>query len=202
MTRQNRVLPTGEIVAHPGRGDLMGNRGCLHDAAGRLGPRRWSHQSWVACRLDFRGRKRTLMAPRRYTELFFLDEATALSAGHRPCGECRRKDYSLFRALWSDIHGENAPALLDRRLHGDRVRRDRSQVRHEAEARKLPDGAFVLEDGAAWLVSGDRLLRHTPAGYGAARPRPHGPVTVLTPRTTLEVMRAGYRPGLHASAGA
>ncbi len=193
MTRQNRVLPTGEIVAYPGRGDMMGNRGCLHDAAGRLGQRRWMHRNWVACRLDFRGRRRRLMAPGRYTELFFLDEATALAAGHRPCGECRREDYLKFKRLWASPHGDDSPAAMDLRLHRNRVRRARSQVRHEAEAGALPDGAFILADGAAWLVTGGRLLRHGCAGYDALRPRPRGPVTVLTPRATVAVI--GLPPG-------
>ena len=98
MPRQNRVLPTGEIIAHPARGRFMGNRGILHDASGHLGRSRWKLMGWVTCVLDFKGRQRTVMSPGTYTELFFHDEAVALAAGHRPCAECRRADYRAYRA--------------------------------------------------------------------------------------------------------
>lgn len=103
--RQNRVLPTGEVVAIPDRGLFMGNRGILHDTEGRLGGARWKHPHWITCRLTINGRKRTLMAPGRYTELFFLDEAVACAAGHRPCAECRRAEWLTFRAIWAGIFG-------------------------------------------------------------------------------------------------
>lgn len=202
MTLQNRVFPTGDIVTHPARGRFMGNRGILHDENRTLGRRRWTHHAWVTCLLDFKGRRRTLMTPGRYTELFFLDEATALAAGHRPCGECRRQDYRRFRAFWDAAHGTTHKiGALDRILHRDRVTRQRRQIRHSAEYAKLPDGAFVLCDGAPHLVWQDRLLRYSPAGYIAALPRPAtGDALVLTPASTLAVMRQGYRPALHTSA--
>jgi hypothetical protein len=146
MPLQNRVTPTGEIIADPARGTLMGNRGILHDADRRLGSARWRHPHWICCRLRFKGRRREVMAPRRYTELFFLDEATALAAGHRPCAECRREDFRRFQAAWRDAVGaEIAAAAIDRALHAARIDpQTRRQTRFEAALADLPDGAFVL----------------------------------------------------------
>lgn len=202
MTLQNRVLPTGEIVADRGyRGTMMGNRGILHDGHRRLGTARWKHKNWVCCRLDFKGRKRVPMSPGRYTELFFLDEAVALTAGHRPCAECRRDDFARFRAAWARASGAapSAPGM-DAVLHSERVTRTREQVRHEAELAELPDGTFVLRDGRAHLVRGDALFAFSPGGYGPALARHNGRITVLTPRPTVEVLRQGYCPTLHESA--
>ncbi|NKX44364.1 hypothetical protein [Roseicyclus persicicus] len=204
MTLQNRVLPTGEIVADAAyRGTLMGNRGILHDEHQRLGTARWKLRGWVCCALSFKGRKRVPMSPGRYTELFFLDEAVALAAGHRPCAECRRADYERFRAAWAGATGAlpRAPEM-DAALHPARVTRTRAQVRHEAEAAALPDGAFVLWQGAAHLVTGDAIRPFGVTGYGAPRPRPMGAATVLTPRPSLAVLAAGYRPALHPTATA
>ncbi|MDB5560081.1 MAG: hypothetical protein JWQ36_3015, partial [Enterovirga sp.] len=116
MPRQNRVLPTGEIVALPFRGAFMGNRGILHDEAGRLGRARWRHPHWIICRLAFKGRRRAIMAPRRYTELFFPDEAVALAAGHRPCAECRRDAFGAYRSALARAEGgpAHSAASLDR----------------------------------------------------------------------------------------
>src|SRR3954447_5212073 len=121
MPRQNRVTPLGDIVAHPGRGLVFGNRGCLHDGSGRI---RRTHRTraWIACRLEFKDRRRELMRPGRFTELFFLDEATALAAGHRPCAECRRADYDALVALWRERHPTDAGAdAIDTRLHAERL---------------------------------------------------------------------------------
>ena len=209
MPRQNRVTPRSEPIAVPARGTLLGNRGVLHDAQGRLGRRRWTTWAWVTCLLEFKGRRRPLMAPGRYTELFFLDEATALAAGHRPCGECRRPDYRRFKALWLAAAGlaADAPiAALDRLLHAERTRRGAAGETHRAPLAHLPDGCLVALVGAdsqedAWLVLGRHLLRWTPNGYAERRTRPHaGSVAVLTPPTTVRVLAAGYRPALHASA--
>ena len=200
MTLQNRVLPSGEIVADPARGTLMGNRGILHDDTGRLGTSRWKHPHWVTCLLDFKGRKRRLMTPGRYTELFFLDEATALAAGHRPCGECRRAAFHGFVTRFHAAHGTTTLAALDRAMHKARVTRRRTQVRHRAPAEGLPDGAFLLLDAAPHVIKGAHVLRHTPGGYDRAAPRPTGEVTVLTPAPTLAVLAAGYDAALHESA--
>ena len=202
MPRRNRVTPTGEIVAHAARGMFMGNRGILHDDAGRLTGLPWRHKAWICCALDFRGRRRALMQPGRYTELFFLDEAVALAAGHRPCAECRRAAFDRFRAAWARAGlGEATAPAMDRLLHSGRVRpRTGGQVTHAARAEDLPDGSFVVLAGGPALVLGSALRPWRPEGYGAPLPRPSGPVTVLTPAPAVAVLRAGYGPALHPSA--
>ncbi len=196
MPLRNRVTPLGELIADPARGLVYGNRGCLHDASGTI-RRGFQGKRWIACRLDFKGRRRVeKLQPGRYTELFFLDEATAFAAGHRPCAECRRADYARFLA----IVGERRAAAIDDRLHGERL------APYGAAAwATLPDAAFVLRDGTAWLVLGSELLRWTPSGYAdrVARPR-RGEATVVTPASLLDVLRAGWTgavPLLHAGAG-
>jgi hypothetical protein len=199
---QNRVLPTGEIVADASyRGDFMGNRGILHDVSQRLGAARWRHKAWICCSLSFKGRHREVMQPGQYTELFFLDEAVALAAGHRPCAECRRTDYNRFRDAWAVAHGTlpRAPEM-DAVLHPARVTRARAQARHLAEAGTLPDGAFILWNAVPWLIRHEQALPFRPTGYGAARARPAGQVELLTPAPTVAVLAAGYRPVLHVSA--
>ncbi len=198
MPLQNRMTPFGDIIATPERGLMMGNRGILHDGHRRLGRRRWTHKAWICCTTEFRGRTRQVMAPGRYTELFFLDEAVALAAGHRPCFECRREAARAYTACWgaSPRAGE-----MDRVLHAERLDGRRRRI-HVREAATLPDGAFVSREGAAWLVRGPLLLRYTPGGYDAAVERPGGAVEVLTPPATLRALRAGYAPLLHPSAGA
>jgi hypothetical protein len=206
MPLQNRVTPTGQIIAHPARGALMGNRGILHDARRRLGRARWRHCHWIFCRLSFKGRRREIMAPRRWTELFFLDEATALAAGHRPCCECRRSDFLRFQAAWRRAFGvrEAKAGAIDRALHQARVEpRSRRQIRFEAVLDDLPDGAFVLLPGSApLLLWGDRLHPWQPQGYGPPRPRDSGRVCVLTPAPTIAVLRSGYQLGPAAWTGA
>jgi hypothetical protein len=198
MPLQNRVTPGGEIIADPARGTLMGNRGILHDARQRLGAARWRHPHWICCRLAFKGRRRAVMAPGRYTELFFLDEATALAAGHRPCCECRREDFRAFQAAWRRAFGHAAAApAIDRALHGARVEpRLRRQIRFQAPLEDLPDGVFVLlpEAPNPLLVQGDRLYPWHPGGYGPPRARRSGRASVLTPAPAVAVLRAGYRP--------
>jgi hypothetical protein len=193
------VTPLGELVAHPARGLVYGNRGCLHDDAGEI-QRRWQVRRWIACVLDFKGRTRELLQPGRYTELFFLDEATAFAAGHRPCAECRRPDYLRYLAS----AGGRGADELDARLHAERVD-GRERRLHAVRFAELPDGAFVLDAGRPWLVLGGELLAWSPGGYGERRPRPAGTAAVLTPPTTLSVLRAGWAgalvPLLHESAG-
>jgi hypothetical protein len=207
MPLQNRVTPMGDIIVDAARGTLMGNRGILHDASRRLGMARWRHRSWIFCRLSFKGRRREVMAPGRYTELFFLDEATALAAGHRPCCECRRDDFRVFQQAWRRaIDAADASATaMDGILHRTRVDpHTRRQIRFEASLDDLPNGAFILlagEPSSPLLVLGDELLPWRPAGYGAPRPRPSGTrCVVLTPQPTLAVLRAGYAPSLHPTA--
>lgn len=204
MPLQNRVTPFGEIVADPARGTLMGNRGILHDERRQLGRRRWQHRTWIACRLEFHDRHRAVMTPHRYTELFFHDEAVAIAAGHRPCHECRRSDFHAWQAAWAHAHGDRgaprAPAM-DRVLHRDRIDpATRSQRVWRSRLAELPDGTFIDFDGAACLVLADRLVAWAPGHYSATMARPlSGDVTVLTPRSAVATLAAGYRPQLHPS---
>lgn len=200
MPRQNRVQPDGQIIAHPARGLFMGNRGILHDGAGQLGRARWRHPHWITCLTAFKGRQRPLMAPGRYTELFFLDEAVACAAGHRPCAECRRADWLLFRDRWAGLFGAADAAAIDRALHKARLTPDRRQRHHLARAGTLPEGAFVLWQDRPHLVTAPGLRPYDPEGYGPPLPRPDGLLTVLTPEPLVQVMAAGWRPLLHPSA--
>ena len=198
MPLQNRVTPLGELIADPARGLVYGNRGCLHDDDGRI-RRRFAVKRWIACRLEFKGWKRTqLLQPGRFTELFFLDEATAFAAGHRPCALCRREDYDRFVA----IVGARADEI-DERLHVERLDGSRRRRLHPARMRDLPDGAFVLEAGEPWLVLDGGLLRWTPSGYTERRTRPDGDAVLITPPSLVEVLRSGWQgsvPFLHPSA--
>jgi hypothetical protein len=173
VTLQNRVTPLGELIADPARGLVYGNRGCLHDAGGRI-RRDFAVRRWIACRLEFRGWQRgPKMQPGRFTELFFLDDATALAAGHRPCALCRREDYN--RLL--EVYGRT------RRLHA-------------AAYDELPDGAYVMVEDEPWLVWGDGLLRWSASGYQRRVPRPpRGRAQLLTPPSLVELLRDG-RQGL------
>ena len=189
MSLQNRVTPLGELVADPARGRVYGNRGCLHDAGGRI-RRRFDGRRWIACRLEFRGWQRgPLMRPGRFTELFFLDEATALAAGHRPCALCRRADYDRCAAL---LGGGGADAI-DARLHAERIGPEGRRL-HDTRFAGLPDGALVLLDDAPWLVLGDALLRWSPAGYTERRMRPDGTARLVTPPSLLDWLLAEGEP--------
>lgn len=201
---QNRVAPTGEIEAVAARGLFTGNRGVLHDDAYTLKPARWKHRNWIVCALDFKDRWRRVMTPRRWTELFFLDEAVALAAGHRPCAECRRAAYNAWMdALAAGLAQPRQSAqAVDALLHGQRAAPGARRLqRHAARLENLPDGAFVLtESGAPALTLGDRLLPWTHQGYGAPLPRRPGRTIVLTPPATIASLAGGYRPVLHPSA--
>jgi hypothetical protein len=206
MPLQNRVTPLGELVADPARGLVYGNRGCLHDDQGRI-RRRFDVKRWIACRLEFRGwRREPLMQPGRFTELFFLDEATAFAAGHRPCALCRRADYDRLTEIWRGLHPRQRGAdAIDEQLHGERVEpATRGQRHHSANLDELPDGAFVLENREPHLVLGRKLLRWTPAGYvdpqrrwsGEAAPRQQSvaSVVLITPPSLVAVLRADWEP--------
>lgn len=207
VPRQNRVTPFGAIVAVPEHGTMMGNRGVLHDNAGAI-RRAWQLRRWILCVLKFKNRKRTVMAPGCYTELFFLDEATGLAAGHRPCAECQRRRFDAFRTAWVAGNELTGPAptagALDDRLHTDRVNAGGTKKQYEAPLDELPDGAFVTlkgEDATAYLVWRGELLAWSPGGYRERRPRPTGVrVSVLTPASTVAAIRDGYAPGVHATA--
>lgn len=205
MPLQNRVTPLGDIVATPERGTLMGNRGGrMHRPDRTLTGRRWASKAWITCRLAFKGRHRTIMNPRSYTELFFLDEATALAAGHRPCAECRRGDFNRFMTLWARQTGREGRAYVaevDDVLHGERLEADREKRLHRQSIDTLPDGAMILHRAGPHLVLGRHLLAWSPAGYTHERPRPAGGwAQVITPRPIVGVLRIGYAPALHSSA--
>lgn len=185
----------------------MGNRGILHDADRQLGRARWKLRAWLICLTAFGGRQRRVMAPNRYTELFFLDEATALAAGHRPCFECRRRAFLDYRAAWAAGTGWTGAAPprvvdMDACLHRERVdATSRAKRTWTTRLGGLPDGTMVAVAGEPLLVLGDRLLPWRFEGYGAARPRPDLPaVDVLTPPSSVAAIAAGYRPVIHASA--
>lgn len=196
--RRNRIAPDGTFHAVADRGGMFGNRGQLLARDATLA-RPFQVQRWIVCRLEFKGRRREQWRPDRYTELYFLDEATALAAGHRPCAECRRPAYDAFRAAWQQAAGLERPPRageMDAVLHVDRWAGGEAHRTFEAEVAELPDATMIAAEDAWWLVEGDRLREWTFGGYRAERPRASvsGPVTVLTPRATVEVLRAGYRP--------
>ncbi len=197
MPLQNRVTPFGEIVALPGRGLLTGNRGILHDDARKI-VRTSQVRRWIACRLEYRGIRRAIMRPRTWTELFFLDEASAFAAGHRPCAECRNRDYKRFRSLWEACFGGPAGAeTIDAVLHAQR-RDGRKKRTYRDDIATLPDGAFIVIDGGAWLVWGPEILAWSDSGYTDRRLRPvRMDVDVLTPRSIVTGVAAGYRPSVN-----
>jgi hypothetical protein len=203
---QNRVTPTGEIVADPARGTLMGNRGCLHRADRTLGVTRWRSKMWICCVLRWRDVQRDVMPPGRWTALFFLDEATALSAGHRPCGYCRREAYAAFTGAWLRAARLERPPRageMDTTLHAERVdSRTRQKRTRPAVAGELPGGVMIRHDGTCGLLAGERFLPWTFGGYLApVALRPGTRVELLTPPSIVAAIAAGYRPLLHPSAG-
>lgn len=199
---RNRVSPLGEVIAVSGRGGWMGNRGRLHRGRGtRDIVRNHQHKTWITCVLSFRGRRVAQWEPNRYTPLFFLDEAVALAAGHRPCAECRNRDYRRYRALWAETHG-GAPVYakaMDAQLHRERI----NATGHRAAWGSLPDGVFVATESGPAVVVGHHLAvwdRDTNS-YRDTLPRPRtGQATVLTPASTVEIIRAGYPVQIDASA--
>lgn len=197
MPLQNRVNPFGELLATPARGTLMGNRGGrIHTDQQTLTKRRWASRQWICCELEFKARQRDVWG-RYYTELFFVDEPTAFAAGHRPCFECRRKDAEEFARL----AGKLRAGEMDELLHAQRLNGKDKRI-HRGDYGKLPDGVFVALGEAPYAVKGGRLLRWTPGGYDGSVKRPAGgKAEVLTPPLMLKVLRGGYRPRWHLSAG-
>jgi hypothetical protein len=181
---------------------MYGNRGVLHNDDLAL-VRRYQVRRWLVCVLEFRGRRRPLLRPGRYTELFFLDEAVALAAGHRPCAECRYPAYQSFRAAWTTalaLPAKPSADDIDQVLHRERRLAGGARVTYPAPLRELPDGVFIVRDGDPWLLSDGGLRRWTPAGYTDRAGPFDGPAAVLTPRSTVAAIRAGYQPLLHPSA--
>jgi hypothetical protein len=203
MPLQNRVIPTGEIIATPHRGLFTGNRGIIHDPASKtLLRKRWATPAWITCVCEFRGWRRKVMGTRSWTELFFLDEATAFAAGHRPCFFCRREDANRFRAAWeqgnrvADIRARDIDAVL----HRERL--DHGQKRLHplpGPLQDLPDGAMVQQGADSFLITAGRTLQWSSSGYRAAELASER-VMLLTPPSTLQALRARYRPVLHESA--
>ncbi len=204
MPLQNRVSPEGEIVATMARGTMYGNRGgCFHYDDGRLKARTWANRQWICCVLDFKGRRRLLRQPGKFTELFFLDEATAFAAGHRPCFECRRADAVAFQTGFAKAHGIDSPRApdMDVVLHAERLTETGRQRRFVPDADALLDGVMVRFEYMPWLVLEGKLRPWSHGGYGP-------PITIpalhylecLTPPSTIATIRAGYRPQLHPSA--
>lgn len=185
---QNRVDPFGDLHPVPHRGAWFGNKGCLHAPGGRI--RRFhSGKRWIICQCDFRGRKRKLVQPGRYTELFFLDEATAYAAGHRPCAECRRADWAHFMALWAETFGPAMTDPVDAALH--QARMDGKQRRVTMmETMRLPDGAMILVDQAPVLRAKGNWWQWRFEGYTPA-PTPPKMANVLTPEPVVTLMHAG-----------
>jgi hypothetical protein len=203
---QNRVTPTGEILADPARGLLMGNRGCIHNPDRTLGVSRWRSKMWISCVTTWRDVRRDVMPPGRWTALFFLDEATALSAGHRPCGYCRRADYLDFAECWrtaEKLDQRLHAGQMDTLMHAERVdRRTRRQLTRPAKISTLPDGVMVRHENAIALLADDALRPWSFEGYGAPFAVPaQTTVELLTPPTIVAVLAAGYRPLVHPSAG-
>jgi hypothetical protein len=203
MPLQNRVDPYGRLRAEPARGLFMGNRGGrFHADTKTLTARRWVSRQWICCVLDFRGRQRDVWG-HSYTELFFLDEPTALAAGHRPCFECRRKEAEAFAQAWANarrLRRRPVAGAMDRVLHDERLN-GRTKRLHRRPIDGLPDGAFIALDDEAFAVRGKRLLHWTPQGYNARRLRPRRrKVDVLTPPSILAVLDAGYQPHWHPTA--
>jgi hypothetical protein len=202
MALQNRVDPFGELIATPARGTMYGNRGGrFHRDDQTLGKRRWASRQWICCVLAFKGRHHPVWRE-RYTAMFFLDEATALAAGHRPCFECRRADAKLFAEKWAQTKGSAFPYVdeMDRVLQAERLD-GRAKRTHKMPIDELPDGAFVTIGGAAFAVRGAHLLRRSDTGYVEKIARPRGiTVEALTPPSIVAVLAAGYRPQWHPSA--
>lgn len=198
MPLQNRVTPEGELIRTDARGSLMGNRGVLHDDQQEI-VRKRRGIAWLTCSLEFQGRSRTLMQPGQYTELFFLDEATALAAGHRPCGECRPERLDELLEAWVAAGLARAKPKVgevDQALDAARITRDgeEGKVTFVAQAEELPDGTFIRLAGEPWLIHRGVVEQWSPAGYRARKPLPHGQVEVLTPEPLVAAIRAGFAP--------
>ena len=203
MPLQNRVTPLGEIVADPNRGLFTGNRGIIHDPATKtLLRRRWSTPAWLVCLCEFRGRRREVMGGRSWTELFFLDEATALAAGHRPCFYCRREDANGFRNCWEKGNGiaDVLAKDVDAVLHRERLDRGRKRLHPlPMPLEKLPYGSMVQAGEGSYLIIGGKPLRWSFAGYRKVD-EPIGEAMLITPPSTLRALMAGFQPVLHRSA--
>lgn len=203
MPLQNRVTPTGMIERDNAKGTFMGNRGVLHDSNKEL-KRQFKTKAWITCLLEFKGRKRELMTPKAYTELFFLDEVTAFAAGHRPCAECRRARYNEFRNAWM-IANEGDGSLtiraseMDEILHKERLEDDQ-KVTWKSPLAELPHGTMFLLEGDSYAVYDGKILKWNFSGYTAADSlKLPETIAVLTPRSVVKVFASGFRPEFHST---
>ncbi|HVW61967.1 MAG TPA: hypothetical protein VHC48_18075 [Puia sp.] len=200
---QNRVDPWGNIITTTARGAWMGNRGLLHNEQ-QIIQRPFRLKAWITCVLQFKGRSRKVMSPNRYTELFFLDEATSFAAGHRPCFECRREDAKRFKSCWLKGNpgygfNEDTPiGKIDDILHRERITRRGEKVSYEASLKELPDGTFIEWEGRSCLVADNKIFPWSPFGYEKKETLPEDQqVKVLTPKSTVNAIRAGYHPQIN-----
>lgn len=205
MSRQNRVTPFGEIIATPARGTLMGNRGCLHNGDKQV-IKSSARVQWITCALKFKAIRRSLMTPGDYTELFFLDEATALTAGHRPCAHCRGDRYKAFKAAWNlgvlgSPGAQTSVRDIDDILKGERHTNPLKRCTYRARLAEVPDGAMTSRDQIVWLKWQGRLHRWAPEGYAPGEQVDlEDFADVLTPPSIVKVLQAGYLPEIHPSA--
>jgi len=197
---QNRVDPAGNIIKTPARGAWLGNRGVIHNEQKEI-IRPFKLKAWIICMLEFRGRHREVMQPDRWTELFFLDEANAFSAGHRPCFQCRYADHQRFKTAWlagNPEYGFNEKTSIhqiDDIIHRERIGKDRSKTTYIDDVTTLPDGAFVFIDGQPYLIAKGALHLWTPFGYQQQMPFPADRmVKVLTPKSIVNTFKGGYQP--------
>jgi len=197
---QNRVNPFGQIIKTPERGAWLGNRGVIHNEHKEI-VRSFKIKAWITCVLEFKGRHREIMQPNRWTELFFLDEATAFSAGHRPCFQCRYQDHQRFKALWlkgNPQYGfdmKTPVSKIDEILQTERIAADKSKVTYKESIKALPNGTFVIYNDQPYLLKDDQLYLWNPAGYEKGMALPNvNKLQVLTPRSFVNMFKAGYLP--------
>jgi hypothetical protein len=201
---QNRVDPFGNIIAISARGSWMGNRGVIHNEQKQI-TKSFKHKAWIICRLEFKERKRIVMAPNRWTELFFLDEATAFAAGHRPCFECRKEDANHFKSCWIkgnpsyNFNMKTSIKYIDEIIHSERTDQQK-KVAHASGITDLPDGTFIQLDDNPYLVANGGLHRWTPFGYVDAMAGPDSSPTILTPPSIVNAFRQGYVPQVSVAA--
>ena len=199
---QNRIDPLGKFIVTSARGSWMGNRGVIHKDKQIV--KAFKHKAWITCQLEFKGRERTVMTPGHWTELFFLDEATAFAAGHRPCFECRKIDALKFKSCWiagNPSHNFNAKTSINRIdevLHLERIDAKNEKVLHQRISSQIPDGTFVLLGNDPYLFHHRKLYRWTPFGYENGQAAPETTMlAILTPFSVVNAFSAGYVPQMH-----
>lgn len=203
MPLQNRIDPWGNIIATTARGTLLGNRGILHNGKKQI-VKTYQHQSWVTCRLKFKNIKRKLMTPNNYTELFFLDEATAFSAGHRPCCECRRERYLEFKDYWVKANlnkqtNDVKISIINKLMHKDRINKG-VKITHRANLKELPDGTIFSYKSSAYLIFKPNIYLWSFEGYSFSKSvKVPAEVDVLTPKSIVNIFRLGFKPEIHKS---